>query len=121
MSKTFKEEHTLEKRKVEADRIRKKYPDRIPIICQKVKGSDVPEIDKKKYLVPADLSCSQYLYVIRRRIKLAPDQAIFLFVNNTLPPAAATVSQVYKDNVDEDGFLYFFYSGEETFGNNFSC
>jgi GABA(A) receptor-associated protein len=78
-----------DKRKSEAERIRAKYPDRVPVICEKADRSDIPDIDKKKYLVPADLTVGQFHYVIRKRIKLAPD---------------------------EDGFLYIQYSGESTFG-----
>lgn len=77
-----------EKRKAEAERIRQKYPDRIPVICEKVEKSDIPTIDKKKYLVPADLTVGQFVYVIRKRIKLSPEKAIFIFVNEILPPTA---------------------------------
>lgn len=49
----FKDEHPFDKRKAEAERIRQKYPDRIPVICEKAEKSDIPTIDKKKYLVPA--------------------------------------------------------------------
>lgn len=112
----FKEQHPFEKRKAEAARIRLKYPDRIPVISEKAEKSEIPDIDKKKYLVPADLTMGQFVYVIRKRIKLLPDAAIFIFVNNTLPPAAALMAQVYKEHADEDGFLYVTYSGESTFG-----
>jgi len=44
----FKDEHTFEKRKAEAERIRQKYTDRIPVICEKVEKSDIATIDKKK-------------------------------------------------------------------------
>jgi len=30
--------------------------DRRQVICEKADRSDIPDIDKKKYLVPADLS-----------------------------------------------------------------
>mmetsp|Transcript_14337 Transcript_14337/g.26055 ORF Transcript_14337/g.26055 Transcript_14337/m.26055 type:complete len:109 (-) Transcript_14337:421-747(-) len=86
MSKPFKEEHQLEKRKSEAERIRAKYPDRVPVICEKADRSDIPDIDKKKYLVPADLTVGQFHYVIRKRIKLAPEKALFLFCSNSIPP-----------------------------------
>ena len=43
-------------------------------------------------------------------------QAIFIFVNNTLPPTAALMSTVYEQHRDEDGFMYMMYSGENTFG-----
>mmetsp|Transcript_2192 Transcript_2192/g.4215 ORF Transcript_2192/g.4215 Transcript_2192/m.4215 type:complete len:115 (+) Transcript_2192:143-487(+) len=105
-----------EKRKEEADKIRTKYPDRIPVICEKAKRSEIVNIDKKKYLVPADLTVGQFVYVIRKRIKLTPEKAIFIFVNNTLPPTGAVMSQIYKEHKDEDGFLYVTYSGESTFG-----
>ena len=42
-----------EQRKTEAERIRQKYPDRIPVICEKADKTDIPTIDKKKYLVPS--------------------------------------------------------------------
>ncbi|KAA8522236.1 hypothetical protein F0562_012909 [Nyssa sinensis] len=82
----FKQEHDLEKRRAEAARIREKYPDRIPVIVEKAERSDIPNIDKKKYLVPADLTVGQFVYVIRKRIKLSAEKAIFIFVDNVLPP-----------------------------------
>jgi len=114
---SFKAEHTQDKRKAEAQKIREKYPDRIPVIVEKVQRSDIEEIDKKKYLVPADLTVGQFVYVIRRRIKLPPERAIFLYVDNVLPSTAALMSKVYDDYKDEDGFLYIKYSGENTFGD----
>ena len=42
-----------------------------------------------RYLVPSDLTVGQFVYVIRKRIKLSPEKAIFIFVNNVLPPTGA--------------------------------
>ncbi|KAH0942245.1 hypothetical protein HID58_001882 [Brassica napus] len=95
---TFKEEHDLEKRSVEAARIREKYPDRIPAI-------------------PADLTVGQFVYVIRKIIKLSAEKAIFIFVDNVLPPTGALMSAVYEEKKDDDGFLYVTYSGENTCGS----
>ncbi|KAI5417473.1 Autophagy- protein 8f, variant 2, partial [Lathyrus oleraceus] len=113
----FKQEHDLEKRSAEAARIREKYPDRIPVIVEKAERSDIPSIDKKKYLVPADLTVGQFVYVIRKRIKLSAEKAIFIFVDNVLPPTGAIMSAIYDEKKDEDGFLYVTYSGENTFGD----
>ncbi|KAH7842887.1 hypothetical protein Vadar_010212 [Vaccinium darrowii] len=114
---SFKLEHPLERRQAEASRIREKYPDRIPVIVEKAERSDIPDIDKKKYLVPADLTVGQFVYVVRKRIKLSAEKAIFIFVKNILPPTAAMMSAIYEENKDEDGFLYMTYSGENTFGS----
>lgn len=55
--------------------------------------------------------------MVRKRIKLSPEKAIFIFINNVLPPTAALMSKIYDEYKDEDGFLYVQYSGENTFGN----
>lgn len=68
------------------------------------------------YLVPSDLTISQFVYVIRKTIKLSAKKAIFLFVDNVLPPIGELMSSVYVDKKDEDGFLYINYIGENTFG-----
>jgi len=88
----------------------------VPVIVERAEKSDAPTLDKKKYLVPADLTVGQFVYVIRKRIKLSAEKAIFIFVNNVLPPTAALMSAVYEEHKDEDGFLYVTYSGENTFG-----
>jgi len=113
----FKSEHAYEKRESEAHRIREKYPDRIPVICERDPRSDIPDIDKKKYLVPQDLTVGQFVYVIRKRIQLSPEKAIYIFINNVLPPTAALMSSIYEEQKDDDGFLYITYSGENTFGS----
>nr|Q5QFG1.1 RecName: Full=Autophagy-related protein 8; AltName: Full=Autophagy-related ubiquitin-like modifier ATG8; Flags: Precursor [Ogataea angusta]AAU04437.1 autophagy-related protein 8 [Ogataea angusta] len=116
MRSQFKDEHPFERRKAEASRIRGKFLDRIPVICEKVEESDIPEIDKRKYLVPSDLTVGQFVYVIRKRIQLPSEKAIFIFVNDILPPTASLMSTIYEQYKDEDGFLYILYSGENTFG-----
>ncbi|KAI6672800.1 hypothetical protein NL676_000706 [Syzygium grande] len=107
----------IERRQAESARIKEKYPDRIPVIVERAEKTEVPDIDKKKYLVPADLTVGQFVYVVRKRIKLSPEKAIFVFVKNILPPTAAMMSAIYEENKDEDGFLYMTYSGENTFGS----
>jgi GABA(A) receptor-associated protein len=113
---SFKQQFSHQKRSEESRRILLKYPDRIPVIAERSDKSTLPNIDKKKYLVPGDLTFSQFIYVIRKRIKLGADEALFLFVNNTIPPASALMSDVYKEHKSEDFFLYIFYHNESVFG-----
>ena len=114
----FKVKHSFDKRFLESQRIREKYPNKIPVICEKGKvGADIPDIDRKKYLCPDDISIANFMYVIRKRIKLSPEKSIFLFVDDTnLVPTASLLSQVYDEHQDPDGFLYITYNGESTFG-----
>lgn len=113
----FKTTKTLLERKRESSRILAKYPDRIPLICY-TKDKSLPPLDKHKYLVPDDLTMGQFSYVIRKRIKLNPEKAIYLFVDDRfLMPSSALVSDVYQKNKCDDGFLYVSFSSENTFGN----
>ena len=114
----FQSEVPFDKRKEEALRIRTKYPELIPVICEKTASStDLPTIDRRKYLVPPDLTVGQLLYVVRKRIQMKPDKALFMFVNGAhLAPSSQLLTQVYDDHKDDDGFLYFSYSSENTFG-----
>lgn len=114
--KSFKETHSFEKRSLESARVKQKYPDRVPVIVERADNTDVPDIDKSKFLIPVDLTVGQFVYVIRKRIKLTEDQALFIFVNNTLPSSQSLMSTVFTEHGEDDGFLYFRYSGESTFG-----
>ncbi|KAE8608764.1 hypothetical protein XENTR_v10011598 [Xenopus tropicalis] len=86
------------------------------VIVEKVSGSQIVDIDKRKYLVPSDITVAQFMWIIRKRIQLPSEKAIFLFVDKTVPQSSLTMGQLYEKEKDEDGFLYVAYSGENTFG-----
>ena len=111
----FKDNKTFEERVKESKRIEKKYPTKVPIICEN-NGKTLPNIDRNKFLVPKDLTMAQFMYIIRKRINLDSDKSIFLLINNNLVPTSQLISKVYEDHSDKDGFLYVFYDGESTFG-----
>ena len=113
---TFKTQYSFEKRQTESRLVRLKYPERFPLIIEKAKGSKIQDLEKKKYLVNKDMTIGQVVYLIRKFISIESHEAIFLFINGTLPPTAALVSQVFKESCDSDGFLYILYSAESTFG-----
>ena len=113
----FKKSFPLQKRIEEARRIRLKYPDRVPIIAENSPtNSSIPNIDKSRFLVPADLTLSQFIFVIRKRILLQSDQALFLMINNKLMPGSNTIQEIYATEKDVDGFLYVTITGESVFG-----
>lgn len=111
----FDSEYTFDQRKLEADRIISKYPDRVPIIVEASNGCKL-EIDKKKYLVPKDLSMGQFLFVIRKRLKLPAEKALFVFVGNSIAPSTQTLAVLYDQHVSSDGFLKMTFSEENVFG-----
>ena len=104
--------NSFEKRKSECLRIMSKYPDRIPVIVEPNGKNDI-EIDNKKYLVPNDFNVGQFIYVLRKRIKLSADKSLFLFINNDMiPNVCFLMSEMYYNYSNDDGFLYVKYRTE---------
>jgi len=116
MNNSFKKKHTFEKRLSESKKILQKYNNRVPIIILQDNKSSLPKLDKIKYLVPNDITVAQFIFIIRKRISITPEEAIFVFVNETLPPSSYLMSLIYNEYKDEDGFLYLKITSENTFG-----
>ena len=114
----YKNTVPYERRLLESTRILEKYPGRLPFIVERAQSakSTIPLIQKKKYLVPADLTMSQFLSIIRRNISVTPDIAIYIFCNNTLLPSHMLMKDIYNLYKESDGFAYMIYMGESTFG-----
>lgn len=111
--------HSFENRLHEAERIVAKFSDRVPVIVEKGDTSDnrAPLINRSKYLVPTDFTIGQLVYIIRKRINMPPEQALFVYLNNELPPTAALMSDMYQKYKHEDKFLYVSYATENTYGS----
>lgn len=114
----FQNTYSLNDRITESNRVITKYPDRIPIICEKAVNAskDCPDIDKNKYLSNKDLTIHQFIYVIRKRINIQSNKSIFVFVNGKIPGSTKTIGEIYDEHKHDDGFLYITYSFENVFG-----
>jgi len=112
----YKQDHSYERRRADGEKVRLRYPERIPVIVEKSPKARVADVDKKKYLVPAELTVGQFIFIIRKRINLRPEEALFFFVNGSIPSTSNTMGEVYQQNHDEDSFLYMMYSDESVYG-----
>ena len=111
----FKSKYSFDKRLNESTKIIAKYPDRIPVICERY-TKRAPKLDRKKYLCPSDLTIGNFMYIIRQRMKLEPEKALYIFVGGSFVQCSSLLSTVYHHNKDDDGFLYVQYDIESTFG-----
>merc|ERR1712087_442443 len=83
-SNSIQQSVPFEKRLAEAKRILEKYPDRVPVICERAPRSTLPEIEKKKFLVPGTMLCGEFKYIIHKHLNqsigesVPSDQTIYL-------------------------------------------
>lgn len=116
----FKKANSIDKRLKESTRVLEKFPDRIPVICEPgTHMFGLPKIDKSKFLVPKDITIAHFVMIIRGRLKVDASVAIFFLVGDVIAPSSSTMSELYNQHSDQDGFLYMTYSQENTFGENF--
>lgn len=116
----FKGLYTIEQRTAESKKIMSKYPGLKPVILNvsnesMFRATDIPSPDKFKYLVP-DISMSQFIFIVRRKLHLKEHVAIYFIVNNVIPMGSELMSVIYDRHKDPDGFLYITVTPESFFG-----
>ena len=132
---------TYDKRCKDAQKIRDKYEDRIPVIADVLNDADfidednesIAPLEKNKFLVPTDLQVKHVQEVIKRHLtKSAEAEETFFYrariMNNNGEEMSIPlnendlISKVYDDvkgqtNEDAwDGYLYIIVMKEETLG-----
>ena len=113
----FKKEKTFEVRKSECEKILNRYPDKIPIVCEKAPRSKIKSIEKTKYLVEPNLILPQFKATIRKKLDLDDKEAIFFLINGkTSLSGNDTLGTIYSKYKSKDGFLYIAYASEEIWG-----
>ena len=95
-----------------------KYPDKIPVVLKVDEKNTKIKLTQKKFLIPHDLTVSQFMFTIRKRISLSPTEAIFIFFNDKEMANQSDIMQnVYhqcRNKVDK--ILYVTIATENTFG-----
>jgi len=105
--------------KKEIKKLKMKYPDKIPILVYPIDDKQ-PKINKNKYLVPKTITIAEFLFNLKKRIKINERDAIFLFVENkngenNIPASNAIISDLFYINQKEN-VLIIKYGVENTFG-----
>lgn len=129
----FKKKHTFDKRRKESKKMLGKFDNRIPVIVERDPNSpkDVPFIERNKYLIPSDMTIGGFFYVIRKKLNISKEKALFFFfvsdvdkstekdskrVVTEMMPSSTDFLTLYNEKVANDGFLYMLYTTENTFG-----
>jgi hypothetical protein len=105
----------------ESQRLRLKYPNRIPVIFEPM-DDKVPKLDKNKFLTPYDVVMSSLIDIVRNRLNMNKSQALFFFIKIgakvMIPNGDLLVLSIYEIYKGVDGFLRIYYGSENTYGSS---
>lgn len=87
--------YSSEQRKRESRQILLKYPDRVPVVVQRAPNSTLVDLDKHKFLVPYEVTVAQFMWILRQRLTLSHNKAIYIFINKTLPQSRYGITCLY--------------------------
>jgi len=120
------EKPNLEDRKKESSHVCDRHADRCPIIVYtddktmlekfEHKELETNEKTKCKFLVPNELTLAQFMTIVRKKISLSKEQALWFYIGKVMPPTSASMGSLYAEHKKEDGFLYVRLIGENVFG-----
>ncbi|RNA33954.1 microtubule-associated s 1A 1B light chain 3C [Brachionus plicatilis] len=118
-TRPFRERKSLAARIEEVQGIRRKFPNKLPVIVERYhKEKNLPCLDKTKFLVPREISMSQFVAIIRNRMMLNQSQAFYLLIDDKgIASMSMTMAEIYERKKSNDGFLYMSYASQEMFGN----
>lgn len=97
--------------------VRQKYPQYIPVLV-KTKDKSI-ELQNPKFLVKKDITVGQFLQSLRKRCirGLTSTEAIYIFINDKLPPTGSVLSSYYENEKNtESDMLEIYVCKENTFG-----
>jgi GABA(A) receptor-associated protein len=101
--------------------LRQKFPDRIPVLLHSLSKRTIVLKDHK-FLVPKSLKIGEFMFIIRSRLHITAETAIFIFVKKqtestyVIPLASASVETIAENFAYIEGHLPIFVATENTFG-----
>ena len=118
----YKNIFSLKERKNTYKKINEKYPNKIPIICEKHPKSKLNKIEKTRFLINNEMTLNEFKLLIEKYF--FDKSEIYIFINDKFIHANLPMKELYnKYKDDDDNFLYCFYSETDDFStfNNESC
>ena len=120
MKSIHKKEKTKNERIKESSQLIEVNTGKIPVLIDKDPNCNLRTLLKTKYLLSTKVTIEQFLKIIREKLEIEKEYALFLLANCKSKKYAVvgsmTFGEVYEKYKDDDGFLYLIYSNEKIWG-----
>jgi GABA(A) receptor-associated protein len=96
--------------------LNEKFHDRVPTVLNDNTG-DFLKSEKGRFLLDKDITLGQFMAMLRKKNKIEPHEAIYVYCDNLLPKSNTSMIDLWVDYRDvDDNILYLTCSKENTFG-----
>jgi hypothetical protein len=118
MNRFQKEISDEEKRKLESAKLTTDFSDKVPVLIKPFsKKKNLYFMEQNRFLVPKMYTFHEFVYIIRKKLKLGKNDTLYMTVaGNHFPAMHRTMNGIYNEFKDPDGFLYVNYSSEAIWG-----
>lgn len=101
-------------RRDQCQKVKKEFPNRAVVICERAPNSSLPEITKTKYLPAYEMTFGQFSFLIRKKLNIDKKSALFFYIEGKkMIIGSETMLEIYeKYKNEEDKILYICYYTE---------
>jgi len=99
-----------------AEALQRRYPDTVLIKATRGRGCTLPALRRSHLMVPKTLTVGHLLHILRNRLAISADVAVFLFVDGVIPPCSQLIGHLDASNREEHDILHIEYASENAFG-----
>ena len=116
----YRYKYSFEHIKNETDSIKRKHSNRVPILISisQVDTKLYNDVKHHKYMIPKDMTFTEFIQIVRHRINLDKNEALFAIIleNNIMPKMSTLIGELYEKYKSNDGYLVIILTKENTFG-----
>lgn len=118
MKKNSIEMISLSERLAESQKLRQSFSGKVPVIIERQENTkNNYNLPNNKFLVPKWFTFHEFLYLLRQKLNLKKQEALYVTVGNgTFPTMNRSFNSIYEEFKNPDGFLYIIYSSEAIWG-----
>lgn len=106
-----------ERDQAKARDVAQKHPTKIIVVVHRSAGT-VLKLRRRKFVVPCEVTLSEFVCIVRKHSALMPSEAFFLFekTSRRMVSGSSTIQELALRHVDGDRILHMEYCTENAFG-----
>lgn len=96
--------------------VRRRHPNCVLLRMKRRENCTLRPLRRSHFVVPRTLTVGDLMILIRRRLALSPDRALFLLIAGRMVACSQLIAHLDTEENREDGVLTAYFTDENAFG-----